>query len=56
MKNKIIILTRALFTDSRYWRVIYKGGGMTRLLCFGEAWRIERIYGGKMFIDFKVKV
>ena len=54
--RKIKIFIRAVFKDYWYWRVTYPNGERTRLLSYGEASSLQNVYGGKLWIDYNIKL
>jgi len=43
----------ANFTDRLVWRVTYPDGKRTRLQCWSDANELYKIFGGKLWIDYK---
>lgn len=55
--GKIIkIWYRAIFCDDWYWRVKYKDGKITKRLSYGEAKSLQKCFGGKIYIDYSIKI
>lgn len=44
---------RAHFLDYPYWRVTYPDGTRTRLFAFREANSLQKVIGGKVWIDYE---
>ena len=51
--RKIKIWYMANFTDRLVWRVTYPDGKRTRLQCWSDANELYKIFGGKLWIDYK---
>jgi len=56
MWRKILIWQRAFWLDYPYWRVTYKDGRRTQLLYWKEADGLKEVFGGKLWIDYSVKI
>jgi len=55
MKHFIIWLL-AEFTDSQLWRVLYPNGSVSSMMDFCQAYRDQELHGGRMLIDYNVKL
>jgi hypothetical protein len=54
--KKFRIWIAAHFTNKKVWRVTYTNDNRTtRLLDYEEAWNLKEIYGGVLWIDYKLQ-